>query len=102
MAMTYTVFGHRISSRRICNTYGLKELDIARCYAEADADKDKASVLIERLINSKTQKERADEIGRRAGMRSHRKNILQAPELAIQAIRGAYIKDDVETDYFEL
>ena len=102
MAMTYTVFGHRISSLNICNTYGLKEKDIARCYSDADADKDKASVLIESLIKAKTKEELSKEFCRRAGMRSHRNHTVQRPELAIQTIGCTDNKCDVETDYFRL
>lgn len=100
MAMTYTVFGHRISSLRLCNRYGLKESEIARCYDEADADKDRAAVLIERLIASKPESELAKEVGRRAGMRVYSKRHRPEDEMLIRLRGNSKTQYEAETDYW--
>lgn len=90
--MTYTIFGNRISSRNICNRYGLTERDIADCFSDADEDVQKASMMIEEIIKTTPREELKREIGRRAGMRRR----MCVPKPRPIETHG---KIDVETDY---
>ena len=100
--MTYNVFGLTMTSKWICDRYGLKESDIARCYEKADSDREVAAKLIETLITSTPETNLLKEINRRAGFR--RKCIYRRDSaenrLRLQR-KERQSKIEVETDYWE-
>ena len=95
--MTYRIFGLSMSSKRICDRYGLRETDIARCFADAEADRDKAAFLIENLIAAKPIEARSKEVGRRTAFRSGKRGFWGT----VNQGSGIRSLPEGETDYWE-